>query len=536
MPGRPNVELELRRGSELIQKHELKGRKFFILGRQPGMSHILVEDDTVSRQHAALVHCGAAVYLFDLKSAKGVAVGGKPIKPMEPRLLAEGDAFTLGDLAVQYVVKGLGPPPAPGSDRWQPPAWAVVPAQPVSMRLMRGEEAVQELDLSRKPAYVMGRNGQQADLVVPHDSVSRQHAAIVHGAPTADGSSSVHVVDLKSTMGTYVDPFSRGEWNRLPPNTPTILPVGGRVRLGECTTLLVYPSAAPPPAAKPAPEPEDEAPRFASMLCRRAAPKWHGPEGARAQAGGPSRSQPPRCASSRSQLQRPAPSLRAAPPPPPRGLPGGAPSPWGTPHAGLSPAMAPPSSGLSPPLARRQSTIVKDAMVSHGVQSETVNLYEEAAPATDEAGGAAAEEGGEESAQVSNNDIRNMLLPFIRKPAPAVEEGADEGGRKRRKKKRKGADDDSSDDNEPPPPLTLDKLGPVRAHALHTHAPHTHALHTHAPHTHALHKRARARAPRDCNMAVACARAWRACMVGCPSALPHALPQCPAPCPAPCPP
>lgn len=370
MPSRPNVELELRRGSELIQKHELKGRKFFILGRQPGMSHILVEDDTVSRQHAALVHCGAAVYLFDLKSAKGVAVGGKPIKPMEPRLLAEGDAFTLGDLAVQYVVKGLGPPPAPGSDRWQPPAWAVVPAQPVSMRLMRGEDVVQELDLSRKPAYVMGRNGQQADLVVPHDSVSRQHAAIVHGAPTADGSSSVHVVDLKSTMGTHVDPFGRGEWNRLPPNTPTILPVGGRVRLGECTTLLVYPSAAPPPAAKPAPEPEDEAPRFASML---------------------------------------------------------------------------------------QSTIVKDAMVSHGVQSETVNLYEEAGPAADEEGG---EEGGEESAQVSNNDIRNMLLPFIRKPAPAVEEGADDGGRKRRKKKRKGAEDDSSDDNEPPPPLALDKLGP----------------------------------------------------------------------------
>ena len=165
-------------------------------------------------------------------------------------------------------------------------------------------------------------------------------------------------------------------------------------------------------------------------------------------------------------------------------------------------------------------------MVSHGVQSETVNLYEEAAPATDEAAGAPAEEGGEESAQVSNNDIRNMLLPFIRKPAPAVEEGADEGGRKRRKKKRKGADDDSSDDNEPPPPLTLDKLGPVRAHA-----PRTHALHAHALHAHALRTHARARARRDCNVAVVCARAWRACMVGCPSALPHALPQRPAPCP-----
>ena len=161
-PGRPNVELEVRRGSELLKKHELNGRKFFILGRQPVMSHILVEDDTVSRQHAALVHCGAALYLFDLKSAKGVSVGGKPIKPMEPRLLVEGDAITLGELAVQYVVKGVGAPPAAGSDRWQPPAWAVVPSHPVHMRLMRGEAAVQELDLSRKAAYVMGRNGQQA--------------------------------------------------------------------------------------------------------------------------------------------------------------------------------------------------------------------------------------------------------------------------------------------------------------------------------------------------------------------------------------
>ena len=108
-------------------------------------------------------------------------------------------------------------------------------------------------------------------------------------------------------------------------------------------------------------------------------------------------------------------------------------------------------------------------MVSHGVQSETVSLYDEAGPASDEANGATAEEGGEEAAQVSNNDIRNMLLPFIRKPAPAVEESADDGGRKRRKKKRKGADDDSSDDDrEPPPPISLDKLGPVCEHALHT--------------------------------------------------------------------
>ena len=112
LPARPDVVLEVRRGEELLQRHELKGRKFFILGRQPVVSHILVEDDLISRQHAALVHCKDAVYVFDLKSAKGVTVGGKRIRPMEPRQLVDGEPIVLGELALQYVVKGLTAPPS----------------------------------------------------------------------------------------------------------------------------------------------------------------------------------------------------------------------------------------------------------------------------------------------------------------------------------------------------------------------------------------------------------------------------------------
>ena len=73
MPVR-SVDVEVRRGEELLEKHELKGLSISILGRQPGMSHILVEDDTVSRQHAALVHCKEELFVLDLKSAKGVSV------------------------------------------------------------------------------------------------------------------------------------------------------------------------------------------------------------------------------------------------------------------------------------------------------------------------------------------------------------------------------------------------------------------------------------------------------------------------------
>lgn len=382
LPARPDVVLEVRRGEELLQRHELKGRKFFVLGRQPVVSHILVEDDLISRQHAALVHCKDAVYLFDLKSAKGVTVGGKRIRPMEPRQLVDGEPIVLGELALQYVVKGLAAPAA--SSRWQPPAWAVVPTKPVLMRLMRGEERMQDLDLSRKPAYVLGRNGQQADLVVPHDSVSRQHAAILHGAPSPDGSSTVHVLDLKSTAGTFVD--VGGGWKRLTPNAPTLLPVGGRVRLGECSTLLVYPLPAPAvPEPTKAEEPEDDAPRFASMV---------------------------------------------------------------------------------------QSTVITGPIVSNGVQPQSVDLFDlEAAPATAPATAAEGEEAadgggdgadGEAAPQVSNSDIRNMLLPFIRKPvAPVVEEDEDEdAGRKqkKKKKKRRRGDDSSEDEREVASAIPLDKL------------------------------------------------------------------------------
>jgi len=134
-----------------------------------------------------------------------------------------------------------------------------------ALSLERGGEAIQELELSRKKAYVLGRNKQQCDVAVPHDSVSRQHAAVIHGAQGADGGPSLHVIDFKSTKGTFVD--QGAGWKRLPPNVPTLLPPGGRVRFGECSALLVHvvdaPAAAP---AADAPAEEESAPRFGALL------------------------------------------------------------------------------------------------------------------------------------------------------------------------------------------------------------------------------------------------------------------------------
>ena len=263
-----SVALELRRGDDVVKTISLAGRKSYVLGRQ---GDIVVEDAGASRQHAAIVHRDGAAYLFDLKSAKGVALRGAQLKPMEPAKLADGDAFVLGENPLRYVIRGLAPagappppPPPPAAPAWEPPAWAVVPAEPVRFRLQRGGETIQELQLDRKKAYVLGRNKQQCDVAVPHDSVSRQHAAVLHGAQGAGGGPSVHVVDFNSTKGTFVD--QGAGWKRLPPNVPTLLPPGGSVRFGECSTVLQHLVAAPEPEAAPAPAEDANAPRFGAMI------------------------------------------------------------------------------------------------------------------------------------------------------------------------------------------------------------------------------------------------------------------------------
>ncbi|EOD34523.1 Hypothetical protein EMIHUDRAFT_228477 [Emiliania huxleyi CCMP1516] len=118
----------------------------------------------------------------------------------------------------------------------------------------------QALDLSQKKAYVLGRSREQADYV------SRQHAALMHGPPdpprpgeahealltppygcgvnravgcpdyrpATAAQTSLHVADLASTKGTFLD-TGDGVWRRLQQQTPIRVPPGGCLqRRGEC--------------------------------------------------------------------------------------------------------------------------------------------------------------------------------------------------------------------------------------------------------------------------------------------------------------
>ena len=86
----------------------------------------------------------------------------------------------------------------------------------------------------------------------------------------AHRSGTVHVFDLGSAKGTYVDQGSG--WKRVSSTAPSLLPAGGRVRLGDCPTRLLYPAPpadptpAPAPAPAPAPPLAPDVPQFSSLL------------------------------------------------------------------------------------------------------------------------------------------------------------------------------------------------------------------------------------------------------------------------------
>lgn len=301
-PERKELCLQVRRsGSEsVIATHPIATRASYVIGRLVGLADIVVEDTELSRQHAALVHSKGKLYLIDLRSAKGVFIGNKRPKPMEPVELGEGATFRLGDSSpLRFIVRGLvAPPPSTASAaaEWKPPEWAITPSESVAMILekdgkkvcanrcfplsinfchggVRGGTPVgilvspfiehmflrslhqstqvatlemkegidvcqplsshhrntqfwqvQSLEVSRHPSYTLGRKGK---IVVPDESVSRVHAALIHGSPGPDGKGTVHIIDFNSTKGTFVDQGSG--WKRLQPQLPTLLPPGGKV-------------------------------------------------------------------------------------------------------------------------------------------------------------------------------------------------------------------------------------------------------------------------------------------------------------------
>jgi hypothetical protein len=73
-----------------------------VIGRNAGVADILVEEDGVSRQHAAILYADGGFFVEDMESSNGTRVNGQKVK-IAP--LSDGTQFSLGRTALRFTMR-----------------------------------------------------------------------------------------------------------------------------------------------------------------------------------------------------------------------------------------------------------------------------------------------------------------------------------------------------------------------------------------------------------------------------------------------
>ena len=142
----------------------------------------------------------------------------------------------------QYEAAGVpdtdaaAPPP---KARWRPPDWSKLPVMhKPRLEMFENGRSARSMAVGNSRCFVFGRNGQVADIVVPDNSLSRAHAALINS------SSATFIQDLDSAHGTYVD--FEGRTMNVPQlgtklvagEEPTKLSEGATIRFGSSNAVF----------------------------------------------------------------------------------------------------------------------------------------------------------------------------------------------------------------------------------------------------------------------------------------------------------
>ena len=82
----------------------LLGGEGAIVGRSPRNSTLIIDDRTLSREHARLFIEDDQVRVDDLGSTNGTRVNGRAVRPGTPTAVQHGDAIELGSVKVELIV------------------------------------------------------------------------------------------------------------------------------------------------------------------------------------------------------------------------------------------------------------------------------------------------------------------------------------------------------------------------------------------------------------------------------------------------
>ncbi|OQR85054.1 hypothetical protein ACHHYP_12403 [Achlya hypogyna] len=110
VPTRSNVKgfLEVVKDGAVIDKVLIGQQACTVVGRNGDVCDLELAHETISRQHAAIVHTkNGTVEILDLGSAQGTTVDGTPLQGDERRPLANGSEIRFGQSSRVYIVRDL---------------------------------------------------------------------------------------------------------------------------------------------------------------------------------------------------------------------------------------------------------------------------------------------------------------------------------------------------------------------------------------------------------------------------------------------
>eukprot|EP00761_Pharyngomonas_kirbyi_P010363 gb/GECH01010383.1/.p1 GENE.gb/GECH01010383.1/~~gb/GECH01010383.1/.p1 ORF type:complete len:2328 (+),score=375.31 gb/GECH01010383.1/:1-6984(+) len=110
---------------------------------------------------------------------------------------------------------------------YHPPLWSAKPSKPVTLQIIKEGVIVDQIDISDKPFYIVGRLENSVDIPMLHPSVSRAHAVLQHR-----NNGYLYIYDLNSTHGTF--------WNRrrIKPHTHVPVRSGDSISFGASSRFI----------------------------------------------------------------------------------------------------------------------------------------------------------------------------------------------------------------------------------------------------------------------------------------------------------
>ena len=72
-----------------------------ILGRKPGLVHLLIRNTSISGQHAVILADSSGLSVEDRNSSNGTRVNGHRLAPFAPHPLKPGDTLEVGEVRLQ---------------------------------------------------------------------------------------------------------------------------------------------------------------------------------------------------------------------------------------------------------------------------------------------------------------------------------------------------------------------------------------------------------------------------------------------------